>query len=56
MDLLSIGPSGARSLPRQKMNNVERLQAMTNELAARQKQLARQLKENHTQLLDIAEG
>jgi hypothetical protein len=38
------------------MNNVERLQAMANELAARQKELARQLEDNKKQLLEIAEG
>jgi hypothetical protein len=38
------------------MNEVEQLQAVANELAARQKQLARQLEGNNTQLNEIAEG
>jgi hypothetical protein len=55
-DLLSIRPGGARPQPRQKMINMERLQTMANELAVRQKELAGQLDDNHTQLLEIAEG
>jgi hypothetical protein len=38
------------------MNNIELIQAMAYEPAARQKEKARQLELNQIQLLEIAEG